>query len=206
MNTAFFLNSFFSFLTLIFFLSVSIPSAQAATATSNCVITNIGNPPASLPLPEGCGTMRQGIVCPPNEPKYVCAYRNIVDHNVRPDGSYWDWHPPGHMGVDLIARANTPIYALENGIIIQSYYDYGCGNIVKIQDVNRRFHLNCHLIRPGIAKNTPVKRGDIIGYVGHTGANTSPTDHVHYQISYPCNSQYNCWSNPEVILKNWPNY
>lgn len=185
----------------LFFFFVILP-ANAATARS-CTLTSVGNPSANFPVPDEC---KMRVPCLPNELPFVCAYRNIVDHNVRPDGSYWDWHPPGHMGVDLIARANNPVYALENGVVIQSYYDYGCGNIIKIHDVNKRFHLICHLIRPGIPKNTPIKRGDIIGNVGHTGANTSPTDHVHYQVSYPCDNQYGCWSNPEEILKSWPNY
>lgn len=181
----------------LFFFLVILP-ANAATARS-CTLTSVGNPSADFPVPDEC---KQRLPCLKDELRFVCAYRNIVEHNVHPDGSYWDWHPPGHMGVDLIARANTPIYALENGTVIESYFDRGCGNIVKIQESNGRRHLHCHMIRPGIAKNTPVKRGDIIGYVGHTGGNTSPTDHVHYQVT----NGSGVWDNPEVILKNWPNY
>jgi murein DD-endopeptidase MepM/ murein hydrolase activator NlpD len=44
--------------------------------------------------------------------------------------------------------------------------------------------------------------------VGHTGQNTSTTDHLHYQISNPQSSVASSgdWRNPEVVLANWPNY
>jgi len=194
------------FSVFVVFLFISTSPASAEVATSNCVILKVGDG-STQPLPPECATTRSGATCPPNEPKYVCAYRQIVDHSVHADGSYWGFHAAtstwrGHLGVDLIARGNIPIYALENGTIIESYNDSGCGNIVKIQDTSGRRHLHCHMIRPGIAKNTVVKRGDIIGNVGHTGGNTSATDHVHYQVT----NNSGAWADPALILKNWPTY
>jgi uncharacterized repeat protein (TIGR01451 family) len=140
-------------------------------------------------------------------PNYVCAYKNIVNHSVPANYKYWAWSPPGHLGVDLIARAETSIHALEPGVVIQEYYDTGGGNMYKIHDTSGRYHMGLHMIRRASVKvGQVVKRGDVLGYVGHTGGNTSPTDHLHYQVSFICNNQFACWDDPAKILRNWPSY
>lgn len=137
-----------------------------------------------------------------------CAYKQIVPYtsiccryNINP------FNGRIHLGVDLIAPADTPIRTFVPGIIVQNEYDSGGGNMVKLKDsIHSRFHMFLHLIRPSTAEvGRVLKPGDIIGYVGHTGNNTSTTDHVHYQLSIPY-IQYTGWVNPDPVLKDWPTY
>jgi hypothetical protein len=129
-------------------------------------------------------------------------------------GRFTGRYPPLHEGVDLIVKANTPIRALESGVVVSIVVDStgfstGGGNSYKIRDKNNRYHLGLHMIRPSSYRaGQPINQGDVIGYVGHTGQNTSTTDHLHYQISNPQSSVASSgdWRNPEVVLANWPNY
>jgi murein DD-endopeptidase MepM/ murein hydrolase activator NlpD len=162
-------------------------------------ITPTPNPTSSAGSPQSPSTMAPAVNCSGAK----CAYKYMVPYT----SICCRWVPGGHKGVDLILRANIPIRNLEDGVVIKAEYDRGGGNMYKIHDKNKRFHMGLHLIRPSHLKaGQLVKRGDIVGYVGHTGKNTSTIDHLHYQISTPSSDQYNSWANPDKVLAKWPNY
>ncbi len=85
-----------------------------------------------------------------------------------------------HAGLDFSAPQGTPIYATGNGTIEQADYSTGgYGNQVWINHgYGYRTHY-CHMVK--IKKTSgPVKRGEVIGYVGSTGKSTGP--HLHYEV------------------------
>lgn len=85
-----------------------------------------------------------------------------------------------HKGLDFAAPEGTPVYATGDGKVVNAYFSGSYGKVVFI-DHNDHFqtryaHLHRYIVIPG----QPVKRGQIIGYVGDTGNSNGP--HLHYEI------------------------
>ena len=87
-----------------------------------------------------------------------------------------------HKGTDFAAPTGTPVYAAGHGIIERSSRYGGYGKYVRIRHANGYKTAYAHLSRygPGVKKGRRVRQGDIIGYVGSTGASTGP--HLHYEV------------------------
>jgi murein DD-endopeptidase MepM/ murein hydrolase activator NlpD len=86
-----------------------------------------------------------------------------------------------HAGIDFTAPIGTEIYATGNGIIARVEYNgRGYGNNVIINHGFGYQTLYGHMSRFAVRPGQRVNRGDLIGYVGNTGASTGP--HVHYEV------------------------
>lgn len=87
-----------------------------------------------------------------------------------------------HKGVDFGAPIGTPIYAAGDGIVETAAVKNGYGNYLRIKHNNRYSSAYAHLSRfaSGVSPGKRVKQGQIVAYVGMTGATTGP--HLHYEI------------------------
>jgi murein DD-endopeptidase MepM/ murein hydrolase activator NlpD len=87
-----------------------------------------------------------------------------------------------HKGTDYAAPQGTPIKATADGRITFADRNSSFGKLVVIQHGDRYATKYAHLsdYRKGIKAGVRVKQGDIIGYVGATGAATGP--HLHYEF------------------------
>ncbi len=87
-----------------------------------------------------------------------------------------------HRGVDFGAPTGTPIYAAGDGKVEFAGRKGGYGNYLRIRHNGTYASAYAHISRfaKGIAPGTKVKQGQIIAYVGSTGASTGP--HLHYEI------------------------
>lgn len=86
-----------------------------------------------------------------------------------------------HEGIDFTAPIGTEIYSTGNGVVGKVEYNgRGYGNNVIINHGFGYQTLYGHMSRFAVRPGQKVKRGDIIGYVGNTGASTGP--HVHYEV------------------------
>ncbi|MEO5805768.1 M23 family metallopeptidase [Devosia sp.] len=87
-----------------------------------------------------------------------------------------------HTGVDLAAPTGTKIFAAADGTIEFAGWQNGYGNKIEIQHVNGYETAYGHMSRlaDGIKVGTPVRQGQIIGYVGTTGYSTGP--HLHFEV------------------------
>ncbi|MGB3626457.1 MAG: M23 family metallopeptidase, partial [Henriciella sp.] len=86
-----------------------------------------------------------------------------------------------HKGTDFAARSGTPVYAAGHGTVERANRYGGYGNYVRIRHANGYKTAYAHLSRFGKYRSgTRVRQGDIIGYVGSTGASTGP--HLHYEV------------------------
>ncbi|MBV7363531.1 peptidoglycan DD-metalloendopeptidase family protein [Actinomycetaceae bacterium TAE3-ERU4] len=105
--------------------------------------------------------------------------------------SPWGWriHPVTgsrrlHAGVDLSSPTGEKQYATRDGVVVESYYDYGCGNMVTISHGifagHRWLSRHCHLSARFVSTGQRVHRGQVIGLTGSTGRVTGP--HVHFEI------------------------
>ena len=86
-----------------------------------------------------------------------------------------------HKGIDFAAPTGTPIYAAGDGRIEFAGRKGGYGNAVVINHGKGITTLYGHMSRFGkSARNgRTVRQGELIGYVGSTGASTGP--HLHYE-------------------------
>jgi len=86
-----------------------------------------------------------------------------------------------HRGIDFAAPTGTPIYAAGDGRIEFAGRKGGYGNAVEINHGKGITTLYAHMSRFGKSARggRAVRQGEIIGYVGSTGASTGP--HLHYE-------------------------
>lgn len=100
-----------------------------------------------------------------------------------------------HGGLDISGTGyGSNIYATNNGRVIEAGYHYSYGNHVIINHNNGYYTLYGHMSRIAVKVGDVVSRGQVIGYVGMTGAATGP--HVHYEIWKGC--EY-CRINPMSV-------
>lgn len=87
-----------------------------------------------------------------------------------------------HKGIDFAAAMGTPVYAAGDGILSFVGRKGGYGNYLQIKHNNQYASAYAHLSRfaAGMAPGKKVKQGQIVAYVGSTGASTGP--HLHYEI------------------------
>lgn len=111
-----------------------------------------------------------------------------------------------HCGLDIAAKQNTPIYALQEGYVVHTGIKGGYGQAVIIRHEYPDIP-ELPVIETMYAHNTKnlvkigqyVKRGDIIALVGSTGRSTGP--HLHFEVHY--NGGY---VNPIDYLVKLPKY
>lgn len=86
-----------------------------------------------------------------------------------------------HRGVDYAGPVGTPIRATGDGKITTRGWSNSYGNLVIIEHANKYMTVYGHMSRFGkYKKDTWVKQGDVIGYIGMTGLATGP--HLHYEF------------------------
>ncbi len=88
-----------------------------------------------------------------------------------------------HTGVDYAAPMGTPVVALGDGTVIEKgYKGGGGGNTVKIRHNSTYTTAYLHLSKygKGIEVGKHVDQGQVIGYVGSTGASTGP--HLDFRV------------------------
>lgn len=86
-----------------------------------------------------------------------------------------------HSGLDLIAPAGEPVYAVADGVVkdvIKSRK--GLGNVVVIDHGNGYVTRYAHLADIEAKKGRKVRMGTRIGYVGVSGNSFAP--HLHYEV------------------------
>lgn len=103
--------------------------------------------------------------------KFTYARRHPIYKTVRP-----------HTGVDFAAPKGTPIVAVADGVVTFKGWAGGGGNTLKIKHAGNMMTGYMHLsgYAKGIRQGSHVSQGQLIGYVGSTGASTGP--HLDYRV------------------------
>lgn len=88
----------------------------------------------------------------------------------------------GHKGIDIGAPYGTPIYAAEEGKIIEtgSGWNGGYGNCIRIQHPDGKITVYAHQSSLAVSYGEYVVKGQLIGYVGSTG--DSSGNHLHFEV------------------------
>ncbi len=87
-----------------------------------------------------------------------------------------------HQGIDFAAGMGTPVVAPADGVVVEARRWGGYGNWLRIRHSNGLESGYGHLSRyaSGVRAGQRVRQGQVVAYVGSTGASTGP--HLHYEI------------------------
>ncbi len=85
-----------------------------------------------------------------------------------------------HNGTDFGAKTGTPVRSVSDGVVTYAGRNGGHGKFVKIKHMSPYETSYSHLSAISVKKGQRIKKGQIIGKVGSTGASTGP--HLHYQV------------------------
>jgi murein DD-endopeptidase MepM/ murein hydrolase activator NlpD len=85
-----------------------------------------------------------------------------------------------HRGMDFRAGYGTPILAATDGRVIGAGWAGGYGQQVKIAHPGGLMTTYSHMSRIAMRAGSPVRQGQVIGFVGSTGLSTGP--HLHYEL------------------------
>jgi len=99
------------------------------------------------------------------------------DFGSRYDPYYRVWQL--HAGVDLAAPGGSPIHAAADGRVIRAGWNGGYGNYTCISHGNRFSTCYGHQSKIQVYVGEHVRRGEVIGRVGTTGASTGY--HLHFE-------------------------
>jgi peptidoglycan LD-endopeptidase LytH len=92
-----------------------------------------------------------------------------------------------HDAIDIMANEGAPVVAAANGTLEKLFYSDGGGGItayVRSPD-GRWTYYYAHLqgYAPGLKEGQQIKRGQLLGRVGHTGNANSQGPHLHFAIN-----------------------
>ena len=91
-----------------------------------------------------------------------------------------------HEALDIMAPRNTPVLAVDDGVIAKLFNSQGGGGITIYQfDPTETYcYYYAHLDRyaSNLKEGQRVRRGDVIAYVGSTGNASPDAPHLHFAI------------------------
>jgi murein DD-endopeptidase MepM/ murein hydrolase activator NlpD len=90
-----------------------------------------------------------------------------------------------HEAIDILAPRNTPVHAVEDGVIARLFLSKAGGITIYQFDPTERFcYYYAHLERyaEGLREGTRVRKGQVIGYVGTSGNAPKDTPHLHFAV------------------------
>ena len=92
-----------------------------------------------------------------------------------------------HDALDIMAPEGTPVLAAADGTVEKLFFSHGGGGIsIYIRSPDKRWiYYYAHLqgYAPGLAEGQKVRRGQVIGRVGHTGNANPAGPHLHFAIN-----------------------
>ena len=85
-----------------------------------------------------------------------------------------------HPGVDITGALGTPIHATADGLVTTAGMVNGYGRMVRIDHGHGVQTGYGHMSGFAVTEGQSVVRGQVIGYIGHSGRTTG--NHVHYEV------------------------
>ncbi|WP_082892546.1 M23 family metallopeptidase [Rossellomorea aquimaris] len=85
-----------------------------------------------------------------------------------------------HKGVDIGGEIGTPVYSVDKGRVIKSYYSPSYGNVVFVRHDNGYETVYAHLEKRLVEVDQDIDQGEQIGLLGNTGRSTGA--HLHFEV------------------------
>ncbi|PLR84587.1 hypothetical protein CVD25_05150 [Bacillus canaveralius] len=112
--------------------------------------------------------------------------------NISEQTAHWIWPADGvitdlygtrhghHKGIDIAAENGAPIYAVDRGTVVKSYYSGSYGHVVFVRHPNNFETVYAHLNKRYVQDGQTVSQGDLIGGMGNTGDSSGV--HLHFEV------------------------
>ena len=140
-----------------------------------------GKPPAPVTTPRpNVAQNRPTNTAPANIPADAVDDEGLdllwptTDHRINQYFSYL------HTGLDIRGKIGNPIYASEDGVVLESRWAGAYGKMVLIKHDNGIITRYAHHDRNLVEEGERVTRGQTIALMGSTGRSTGP--HSHYEV------------------------
>lgn len=92
-----------------------------------------------------------------------------------------------HDAIDIMASEGTPVVSASEGTVEKLFFSNGGGGItVYVRSPDQRwtyYYAHLQAYAPGLAEGQQVKRGQLLGRVGHTGNANPAGPHLHFAIN-----------------------
>lgn len=172
-------------------INIGAPPEHAAASSPRArrerprdeIVIRANRPPAAAEAASAEAVLEPGELAPG-------ASLLIPVRGIRPDqlrDSYADARSGGrvHNAIDIMAPGGTPVLAAADGTI-HRLRTGGLGGVTiyQIGTDGRTLYYYAHLQRyaAGIRDGTPVRRGQVIAYVGDTGNAGAGNYHLHFSV------------------------
>lgn len=90
--------------------------------------------------------------------------------------------PRAHAGCDLYFPAGTPIHAVGDGTVIQSYFFFAGTHALEVDHGDFIVRYGEIQANPPVKAGAKVRRGDVIAKVGHLVGISVPSDMLHFEM------------------------
>jgi murein DD-endopeptidase MepM/ murein hydrolase activator NlpD len=105
-----------------------------------------------------------------------------------------------HEAIDILAPMNTPVVAVEEGVVAKLFTSKAGGLTVYQFDPSQQYsYYYAHLdhYADGLKEGDHLKRGQILGYVGVTGNAPKNTPHLHFAV-YRLTAERQWWKGTPI--------
>ncbi|UKE70254.1 M23 family metallopeptidase [Xanthomonas cerealis pv. cerealis] len=183
--------------------AVAAAAASGETATATPTVTPAAAPaaaqaPPATTIPASAPTAE---VTPPTPPAATAATAAAAPANNGADllipvqgvtgdqlqDTFTDARSQGrrHDAIDILAPAGTPVLAVADGSV-EKLFDSERGGLTvyQFEPSGRYAYYYAHLQRyaDGLAEKQPIRRGQVLGYVGSTGNADPGAPHLHFEV------------------------
>ena len=168
--------------------AVAEPLIQAAPRKVEVKPTKKGEPAPVAPPPAAATTapaVTSTIVEDLRNRQLTLPVHGIKRDDLRDTFSETRGSSRRHEALDVLAPRNTPVLAVEDGKVAKLFLsDAGGITLYQFDPTETYCYYYAHLERyaEGLKEGAPIKRGQVIGYVGTTGNAPRDTPHLHFAI------------------------
>lgn len=87
----------------------------------------------------------------------------------------------GHLGIDIVAKRNDAVKAIDDGVIVLSEWTVSTGHIIAIQHANNMISVYKHNSSLLKKEGEYVNAGDLLAIIGNSGE-LSSGPHLHFEL------------------------
>jgi murein DD-endopeptidase MepM/ murein hydrolase activator NlpD len=204
----------------VLYLGRTVPAARLPAATTPASAPVAASPPPTQPVPLPASSLPEVPTPAPVSPEATSipteikvaaqallvpvagvSAKELADTFNQSRGS-----ERRHEALDILAPKGTPVLAVADGKIVKLFNSKPGGLTVYQFDVAEKYsYYYAHLDRyaPNLKEGQPIRRGEMIGYVGTTGNADPATPHLHFAV-FELDAKKNWWEgtaiNPYPLL------
>ncbi|MEE3853386.1 M23 family metallopeptidase [Gordonia sp. LSe1-13] len=154
------------------------PAAPQLPIPANVALPDNVKLPSNLNLPPEIDDFVRDAL-PPSvfAPGHGHAVKPVSGTVTSSYGPRWGTH---HNGVDIANKVGTPIYAVTDGVVLESGPASGFGQWVRVRQDDGTIGVFGHVDQSFVRAGQKVHAGQKIATVGNRGQSTGP--HLHYEV------------------------